>query len=111
MTICDRFDVVVVLFPFTDVAVQRGRPALMLSNRAFNTAHGHSILAMITTAAQSSWPTDHIIGALPAAGLRVASVVRFKVFTLSNALISRQIGTLAPADRQGLDAALDRILR
>ncbi|MGH6816431.1 MAG: type II toxin-antitoxin system PemK/MazF family toxin [Hyphomicrobiaceae bacterium] len=110
MTICDRFDVVVVLFPFTDVVVQRGRPALVLSNQAFNNAHGHSILAMITTAAQSSWPTDRAIGTLSVAGLKTASVVRFKVFTLSNALISRQIGTLAPADRQGLDAVLSRIL-
>jgi mRNA interferase MazF len=110
MTICDRYEIAIVLFPFTDVAVQRGRPALVLSNRTFNEAHGHSILTMITTAVHSRWPTDHLIGERQAAGLKTASVIRWKVFTLQNVLISRRIGALAASDRRAVEAGLKRVL-
>jgi len=43
------------------------RPALVVSNRRFNRA-GHSVLCMITTKAEPSWPADHRIGDLAAAG-------------------------------------------
>ena len=39
MTICERFDVVVVPFPFVDSPTTKPRPALVLSTRAFNAAH------------------------------------------------------------------------
>jgi hypothetical protein len=39
MTISDRFDVVV-LFPFSDEAGAKPRPALTVSRRQFNARHG-----------------------------------------------------------------------
>lgn len=47
----ERFDVVVVPFPFTDVDAVKRRPALVISNaQTFNRSVGHSAIAMITTA-------------------------------------------------------------
>lgn len=106
MTTCDRFDVVVVPFPFIDSRRARPRPALVVSVRAFNAAHGASVLAMITTAARSQWPSDVAIGERAAAGLTAASVVRLKLFTLENELIARRIGALAAADRARVASAL-----
>lgn len=105
MTICERFDVVVVPFPFIDSAEAKTRPALVLSARAFNIAHGASVLAMITTATHSRWPSDIAIDHA-AAGLRASSVVRLKLFTLDNGMIARRLGALAPADHSAVDAAL-----
>jgi len=103
--LCDAGDVVVVPFPFVDVAADKRRPAVVLSRRAFNEAHQHSICTMITTAARSHWPSDIPIADIAAAGLPRACVVRWKVFTLPNAIILRRAGALAPDDYDDVLAA------
>ena len=107
--ICECFEIVVVPFPFVDSARTKPRPALVLSNDGFNRQNGHSVLAMITRATHTRWPSDHAIADLRPTGLREASVVRFKVFTLDNRLLARRIGGLSDADRQGCAAALGMI--
>lgn len=94
----DGFDVIIVPFPFTDRATTKRRPALVLSNAAFNTATGHIIAAMITSAKQSAWDSDVAITDLAAAGLAVPCVVRMKLFTLEAGLVLRRAGQLAAAD-------------
>lgn len=101
----DRWDVVVVPFPFSERAAAKRRPALVLSGKAFN-GHGHTVLAMITTQAHRPWPGDTELHDLPAAGLPLPCIVRLKTFTLDNRLILRRIGALSPADRQRVAAAL-----
>jgi hypothetical protein len=50
----EQFAIVVVPFPFTDIAITKRRPALILSDAvAFNAPMGHSVMAMITTANHS----------------------------------------------------------
>ena len=98
----ERWDVVTALFPFTDVAIRRPRPVLVLSGASFNRSHGHLIGCMITRAARSRWPSDHGILDLAPTGLRHASVVRWKLFTLPFTVVSRRIGALASVDREPL---------
>lgn len=89
------------------MAVAKPRPALTLSAREGNEASGNTVFAMITTAARSQWPSDVPISGAQAAGLTAASLVRLKLFTLDNRLVSRTIGVLSPRDR----AAVRRMLR
>lgn len=96
--ICDRGDVAIVPFPFTDLARAKTRPALTLSVRSTNHATGQTVFAMITTAVHSHWPSDVPIADLTSCGLGKPSVVRFKLFTLDNRLIGRRIGTLSAGD-------------
>jgi mRNA interferase MazF len=103
--ICERGDVVVVPFPFVDVAAEKRRPSVVLSHRDFNEANGHSICAMVTTAGRTNWPSDIAIENLGSAGLRRACVVRFKLFTLPNLIILRRAGALAALDRRNVFAA------
>jgi mRNA-degrading endonuclease toxin of MazEF toxin-antitoxin module len=106
----ERWDVVAALFPFTDVAVRRPRPVLVLSSAAFNREHGHVIGCMITRGARSRWPSDHAIRELGPTGLRHDSIVRWKLFTLPFSVISRRIGAVAAGDREPLSAKLAGIL-
>jgi mRNA-degrading endonuclease toxin of MazEF toxin-antitoxin module len=106
----DRWDVVIALFPFTDVPVRKPRPTLVLSGADFNRSHGHVISAMITTGAGSRWPSDYAIGDPSAAGLLVPSLVRWKVFTIPAALIGRRAGALAEADRRDIARLRNAIL-
>ena len=99
------FDVVVVPFPFTDRSAKKRRPALVLSSTAFNQKAEHSVMAMITSAGQSSWPSDHLIKDLNAAGLPAECVIRFKLFTLDHRLVIRKAGALSAADQKKLRLA------
>jgi len=105
---CDVFDVVVVPFPFTDSAAAVKRPALVLSRLSFN-RHGYTVMAMITDSRNARWPLDIEIDT-PAAGLKMASVVRMKFFTLDNRLVIGKIGRLKPADRSKVIASLTALL-
>jgi mRNA interferase MazF len=62
---------------------------------------------MVTRAAHTRWPSDHEIVELPPTGLRAASVVRFKIFTLDHRLLQRRIGRLIERDVRTCTAALD----
>lgn len=106
---CKPFDVVVVPFPFTDRRASKRRPALAVSSEPFSASSGHSVLAMITSAANPPWPMDVVIDAAKA-GLRAPSKVRMKLFTLDNRLILRKAGNLSEPDRQAVVAALKHSL-
>ena len=98
----ESFDVVVVPFPFTDRTATKRRPALVLSSSGFNQKVQHSVLAMITSAGQSSWPSDHFIEDMDTAGLPTECVVRLKLFTLDHRLVIRKTGALALVDQKKL---------
>jgi mRNA interferase MazF len=56
----------------------------------YNKQVEQSVLAMITSAKNSSWPLDVEVENLDSAGLPSASVVRMKLFTLDDRLLTRQ---------------------
>ncbi len=105
-----QFDVVVGPFPFTAKATSKRRAALVLSDaNVFNHKVGQSILAMITSAKNSSWPLDVDISNLDVAGLPSSSIVRMKLFTLDHNLIVRKAGELCDADRGVIKEVLSEL--
>jgi mRNA interferase MazF len=107
----ERFDVVVVPFPFTDKAQVKRRPALLISNRTFGSASGHSVMVMITSAGNPPWPSDVVISDLAGAGLPAPSVVRMKLFTLDHRLIVAKCGSLSRKDQGAVGRGLKEMLR
>ena len=105
----DSLDVVVVPFPFADSRTVKRRPALIISSPEFNRAHQQSILTMITSA-MSEWPSDVVIQGWREAGLKVPCKVRFKLFTLDDALILRKLGSLMKRDGEAVKKALGHVL-
>jgi mRNA interferase MazF len=108
--ICDVWAVAIAPFPFVDSAQSKPRPCLVLSVAAFNAANGHSLAAMITRPLATTWPSDIPIEDIQAAGLPAPSVVRWKLFTLPNALLKRHVGNLAGADIRRCQTALRQLL-
>jgi mRNA interferase MazF len=107
----ERFAVVRVPFPFTDRNAVTNRPALVLSGaERFNIPAGHSVMAMITSAANPPWPLDCPIADLAEAGLPAPSKVRFKLFTLDHRLVRGKLGRLSAPDRRLVAQALVRLL-
>ncbi len=107
---CKPYDVVVVPFPFSDRRASKRRPALALSSEAFSVDSGHTVLAMITSAAHPPWPMDVPIDA-GEAGLRAPSKVRMKLFTLDNRLILHKTGRLSEPDRRALATAVRTLFK
>ncbi|MCZ7655620.1 MAG: type II toxin-antitoxin system PemK/MazF family toxin [Rhodocyclaceae bacterium] len=82
----ERFDVVVVPFPFTDSSASKRRPAVVISHEtAFNAPAGHSVMAMITSAGNAPWPLDRPVQDISSAGLSAPSVVRMKLLRWTTA--------------------------
>lgn len=108
----DTYDVVSVPFPFTDQALSKKRPALVLSSAStFNLKAGHSVMGMITSAKNAPWPLDVRIQDLESAGLPAPSVVRMKLFTLDHRLALARLGSLAVRDRKNLIRALKALFK
>ena len=107
----ERFDVVVVPFPFTDKEQVKRRPALVISGSTFNSEAGHSVMAMITSEANRSWLSDVAISDPAAAGLPAPSVVRMKLFTLDHRLIMAKCGSLSRKDQGAVGRGLKEMLR
>lgn len=110
MFVCDAGDVAIVPFPFTDLALAKPRPALALSALKPNADSGNTIFAMITTAARSHWPNDILLEDAAVARLTVSSLVRLKLFTLDNRLVSRKIGMLSARDRLAVRRMLKDVI-
>ena len=102
--------VVRVPFPFVDSGATKHRPALVVSAEEYNSTHGHSVMAMITSAKHSKWPSDVAISDLSSTGLSSPSVVRFKLFTIDNRLVANSVGKVAGADWSAVLKALGGIL-
>ncbi len=108
--ICEPGDVAVVPFPFADRPGAKRRPALVLSESAFNGDSGHTVLAMITTKRAPVWPGDTPIEDLVGAGLPSPCAVRLKLFTLDNRLLLRRAGRLSEGDRARVGESLTACL-
>lgn len=106
----DCFDVVIVPFPFTERTSGKRRPAVILSSIGFSAETGHVVAAMVTSARQSSWPTDVNVSDLDQAGLSNKCVVRFKLFTLDASLVIRKAGQLCDTDKRAVSAAIKTVL-
>jgi mRNA interferase MazF len=110
MPVCDRFEVAVVPFPFVDAPTVKRRPALALATAAFVRANGHGVFAMITSAKRSVWPSDIPLRDWREAGLTAPSVLRWKLFTLHEAVVLGCVGRLAPADEAVVENGLALLL-
>jgi mRNA interferase MazF len=105
--IFNRFDVLVVPFPFTDRAATKRRPAVVLSSaEGFHRSAEHLVLSMVTSATDATWPLDVSIKDLKSAGLNVECAVRFKLFTLDQRLVLRKVGVLGTNDQKRVTAAV-----
>ena len=105
--IFERFDLVVVPFPFTDIHATIKRPAVVLSDPIkFGLETGQNLMAMVTRAQQSSWSSDLPIDDIEIAGLTGPSFVRLKLFNIENQLVIRRMGRLGESDIRQLKARL-----
>jgi len=81
---------------------------ILSDHRAFNVT-AHSVLAIITSSEHARWPFDVPIADLAAAGLPVASLVRFKLFTLDHRLVRGVLGRLSSKDADRVATSVQKL--
>lgn len=108
--IFDRWSVVVLPFPFTDLDTAKRRPVLVPSSEEFQRTHEHILCGMITSATHSAWPSDVDLTGYAEAGLKKPCKFRCKIFTLQDDLVLCRLGVLAEADRLAVTAMTSDLL-
>ncbi len=108
--ICKRYEVAVIPFPFAEIPVVKRRPTIVISGQSFNEANGSTLVAMITSTTQSTWPSDVPIRDLGSAGLKIACKVRWRLTTVPNDLIIRVMGEVTGEDRLACERQLAMML-
>jgi mRNA interferase MazF len=108
--ICERYDTAVVPFPFAEQPVLKRRPVVILSGPGFNEANKATIVAMITTAKETAWPSDILIRDLESASLTTPCVIRWRLATIPNELFLRRLDVLSGVDRLACERELTNIL-
>lgn len=108
-----RGKIVLVPFPFDDLATQKARPAVCLTEPV--TAHRHIVLAFVTSR-QPDEPLDTDIGLDPQdpdfaqTGLQVRSTIRIhRLLTVASSIIKRDLGSLSPSLQARVVDALRRL--
>jgi mRNA interferase MazF len=104
-------DVVLVPFPFTSQAASKKRPAVVVSNQAYNAARPDVVVMAVTSQLRSSPEQGEVwVGEWQAAGLLKPSAIKPVFATLEQALVLRLLGRLSAGDQTALRRAVAETL-
>jgi mRNA interferase MazF len=106
----DFGDVVLVPFPFTSQTVSKKRPAVVVSKRHYNAGKPDVVVMAVTSQPRSGGLGETVVGDWRAANLLKPSVVKPVFATLEQALVVRQLGSLAKGDQASLRKSIAEIL-
>jgi mRNA interferase MazF len=107
-------DVVLVPFPFADLSGRKVRPAVIVSADPQGSELSLAFITSVLTNRSSRGAEVELLRSDPefrATGLKGDSLIRLdKLVTLSRSVISRRLGTTAPATQKKIASALRRAL-
>jgi len=104
-----RGDIVLVPFPFTDLSAATTRPAVVVSESAFERVIGSFTAAMVTSVPHHT-VYDVALHDWRQANLLYPSWVRAKLVTLDPSLVRHQPGHLSSADLLRVEQSIRRSL-
>jgi|SRR6266496_1428459 len=97
----NKWDVVVLSYPFSDLSATKVRPALVVSSDSYNQNSQDAVFILITSNISRRGPFDVVVAKTHSefllSGLRFDSAVRIdKIATLSKRLVVATIGRFGP---------------
>ena len=106
MTGCERGDVVLVSFMFSDETGERRRPAVIVSSDAYHQSRQEAIIAAITSRTDRILVGDHLISDWQEAGLLFPSTATGIIRTIKQDMIAKKLGTMPLRDMKGVESNL-----
>lgn len=110
MTKCNRGDIVLVDFRFSEQSGSKKRPALIISTDRYHQNRQEVIVMAITTNITRMLVGDTKIDGWKEAGLKRASSAVGIMQTIKTRMILRKLGELAPSDLKKVEENLGKIL-
>ena len=99
ITIYEKWDIILVPFPFTDLKTTKKRPALIISPDEYNEKLD-VVIAFITSKLDSEYRLgDYIIQEREKSNLPKPSMIRMKFATIDKSIIIKKIGKLSEKDK------------
>jgi mRNA interferase MazF len=99
--------IVLVPFPFTDQSASKRRPAVVISNPAYNMARPDVVVMAITSQLRANPALGEVwVSQWQPAGLLKPSSVKPVFATIEQRLVMRQLGTLQSIDQVALRKAI-----
>ncbi len=106
MTGCERGDVVLISFIFSDETGERRRPAVIVSSDAYHQSRQEAIIAAITSRTDRILVGDHLISDWQEAGLLFPSTATGIIRTIKQDMIAKKLGTMPLRDMKGVESNL-----
>lgn len=97
-TVYNRWDIVLVNFPFTDLSAVKKRPCLILSTDDFNKSSDVIAAYITSNIPDDKRIGDYMINDWMEAGLPKPSLIRMKIATIDKSIINKKIGSLNQYD-------------
>ena len=110
MTGCNRGDVVLVSFIFSDESGERRRPAVIVSSDEYHKRRQEAIIAAITSRTDRLLMGDHLINDWRGAGLIFPSVATGIIRTIKQNMVARKLGGMPGGDMKAIDSKLRAVL-
>jgi mRNA interferase MazF len=103
--------IVLVPFPFTDQSASKRRPAVIVSNRAYNRARPDVVVMAVTSQLRPAPALGEVwISDWQPAGLLRPSAAKPVFATIEQRLVIRQLGVLQTADQAALKKAIEETI-
>ena len=104
-------DIVLVRFPFTTQAAFKQRPAVVVSNVAYNSARPDVMIMAVTSQLSPQLGAgDVMIRAWQSANLLKPSMIKPVIATIEQGLILKQLGSLEAVDQTALRNAIAAVI-
>lgn len=111
MISCNRGDVVLVPFPFSDQSSSKKRPAIVISSIAHNATSRDIVIMAVSSQTQRPVSVfEFLINNWQEAGLLKPSAAKAAISTIDSSLVIRRLGALSPNDMGLLDASIKGLL-
>jgi mRNA interferase MazF len=104
--ICEKWDIVLVPFPFTNLQSIKKRPALIISPNRYNSGPDAVILFITSNIKSFGRPGDYIIQNWQESGLPKPSMARMKFATIERSIIIKKLGRITPIDQEAIGSEL-----
>jgi mRNA interferase MazF len=106
MILCEKWDVILVPFPFTDLSQSKKRPAVILTDPDCPGLDDVVIGFLTSNLATSLKPSDYNISLYPQAGLPLPTRFKLKLATINRSIIVKRLGSLELIDREGISRVI-----
>lgn len=108
----NKYDVVVVKFPFADSTATKGRPVVIISNKFYNDNSRNSLLVLgISSKTNSKLHFEKLIENWSEAGLLKPSFFKSAIATVDKKIVTKYLGKLHEKDIFILNNFIEEILK